>query len=124
MRSTNRLLYFKERMQRNSKLFSFMRRMIKQRRAQRSEQGILCILHNYECFMNCIRSWRNCFICCAKEKYGIVCCITTAVLQQIPMRIQACLETGMPCSVHSMRITAISSPVNKLYSADTAGLVL
>ena len=30
--------------------FSFMRRMIKQRRAQRSEQGILCILHNYEVF--------------------------------------------------------------------------
>ena len=84
--------------------FSFMRRMIKQRRAQRSEQGILCILHNYEVFHELYQELEEELLYLLREgkKYGIVCCITTAVLQQIPMRIQACLEDwyALQCAQH------------------------
>lgn len=84
--------------------FSFMRRMIKQRRAQRSEQGILCILHNYEVFHELYQELDEELLYLLREgkKYGIVCCITTAVLQQIPMRIQACLEDwyALQCAQH------------------------
>lgn len=84
--------------------FSFMRRMIKQRRAQRSEQGILCILHNYEVFHELYQDLEEELLYLLREgkKYGIVCCITTAVLQQIPMRIQACLEDwyALQCAQH------------------------
>ncbi|MCR0299255.1 FHA domain-containing protein [[Clostridium] innocuum] len=84
--------------------FSFMRRMIKQRRAQRSEQGILCILHNYEVFHELYQELEEELLYPLREgkKYGIVCCITTAVLQQIPMRIQACLEDwyALQCAQH------------------------
>lgn len=84
--------------------FSFMRRMIKQRRAQRSEQGILCILHNYEVFHELYQELEEELLYLLREgkKYGIVCCITTAVLQQIPMRIQACLEDwyALQCVQH------------------------
>ena len=81
-----------------------MRRMIKQRRAQRSEQGILCILHNYEVFHELYQELEEELLYLLREgkKYGIVCCITTAVLQQIPMRIQACLEDwyALQCAQH------------------------
>lgn len=84
--------------------FSFMRRMIKQRRAQRSEQGILCILHNYEVFHELYQELEEELLYLLREgkKYGIVCCITTAVLQQIPMRIQACLDDwyALQCAQH------------------------
>ena len=84
--------------------FSFMRRMIKQRRAQRSEQGILCIFHNYEVFHELYQELEEELLYLLREgkKYGIVCCITTAVLQQIPMRIQACLEDwyALQCAQH------------------------
>ncbi|MCR0288477.1 FHA domain-containing protein [[Clostridium] innocuum] len=84
--------------------FSFMRRMIKQRRAQRSEQGILCILHNYEVFHELYQELEEELLYLLREgkKYGNVCCITTAVLQQIPMRIQACLEDwyALQCAQH------------------------
>ena len=84
--------------------FSFMRRMIKQRRAQRSEQGILCILHNYEVFHELYQELEEELLYLLREgkKYGIVCCITTAGLQQIPMRIQACLEDwyALQCAQH------------------------
>lgn len=84
--------------------FSFMRRMIKQRRAQRSEQGILCILHNYEVFHELYQELEEELLYLLREgkKYGIVCCITTAVLQQIPIRIQACLEDwyALQCAQH------------------------
>lgn len=84
--------------------FSFMRRMIKQRRAQRSEQGILCILHNYEVFHELYQELEEELLYLLREgkKYGIVCCITTAVLQQNPMRIQACLEDwyALQCAQH------------------------
>lgn len=84
--------------------FSFMRRMIKQRRARRSEQGILCILHNYEVFHELYQELEEELLYLLREgkKYGIVCCITTAVLQQIPMRIQACLEDwyALQCAQH------------------------
>ena len=84
--------------------FSFMRRMIKQRRAHRSEQGILCILHNYEVFHELYQELEEELLYLLREgkKYGIVCCITTAVLQQIPMRIQACLEDwyALQCAQH------------------------
>lgn len=84
--------------------FSFMRRVIKQRRAQRSEQGILCILHNYEVFHELYQELEEELLYLLREgkKYGIVCCITTAVLQQIPMRIQACLEDwyALQCAQH------------------------
>lgn len=84
--------------------FSFMRRMIKQRRAQRSEQGILCILHNYEVFHELYQELEEELLYLLREgkKYGIVCCITTAVLKQIPMRIQACLEDwyALQCAQH------------------------
>lgn len=84
--------------------FRFMRRMIKQRRAQRSEQGILCILHNYEVFHELYQELEEELLYLLREgkKYGIVCCITTAVLQQIPMRIQACLEDwyALQCAQH------------------------
>ncbi len=74
--------------------FSFMRRMIKQRRKQRDKQGILCILHNYEVFHELYQELEEELLYLLREgkKYGIICCITTTVIQQIPMRIQACLE--------------------------------
>lgn len=74
--------------------FRFMRRMIQQRRAQRSEQGILCILHNYEVFHELYPELEEELLYLLREgkKYGIVCCITTTILQQLPMRIQASVE--------------------------------
>ena len=84
--------------------FSFMKRMIKHRRTHAAGESILCILHNYEVFHELYQEYEEKLLYLLREgkKYGIVFCITTSAMHQIPMRIQSCIENwyALQCAQH------------------------
>ncbi|MCR0329028.1 FHA domain-containing protein [[Clostridium] innocuum] len=73
---------------------SFMKRMIRQRTRHSDARSVLCILHNYEVFHELYGEYEEELLYVLREgkKYGIIFCITTSALHQLPMRVQACIE--------------------------------
>lgn len=74
--------------------FTFMKRMLRQRRKHSDPRILLCILHNYEAFHEWYGDWEEDLLYLLREgkKYGLLFCITTSVLSQIPMRVQSQIE--------------------------------